>query len=133
MKKDMLELLIQSLDVPLSAHEQQQLETALQQSAALRAEQARLIKLRTTLRDSQPEASPVFVDNLIAKLAKPKQPTLTAVMLSMYPQIAAACLIFMAVALSVIYASEGSLHLDAVVGLGDLSVSEAQTLVDVEF
>lgn len=133
MKKDMLELLIQSLDVPLSAHEQQQLETALQQSAALRAEQARLIKLRTALRDSQPEASPVFVDNLIAKLAKPKQPTLTAVMLSMYPQIAAACLIFMAVALSLIYASEGSLHLDAVVGLGDLSVSEAQTLVDVEF
>ncbi len=133
MKKDMLELLIQSLDFPLSAHEQQQLETALQQSTALRAEQARLIKLRTALRDSQPEASPVFVDNLIAKLAKPKQPTLTAVMLSMYPQIAAACLIFMAVALSVIYASEGSLHLDAVVGLGDLSVSEAQTLVDVEF
>lgn len=130
MKKEWLDLLIYSMDHPLTPEEQKILDEALSLSKALKKEQEQLLAMRSLLSQNTPPASPIFVENVIAKLARPQQPKLTTIIVDLYPQIAAACVIFIAVALSAIYVSEGSLTYDALVGVNELSFGDANTLID---
>lgn len=130
MKKEWLDLLIYSMDHPLTPEEQKILDEALSLSKALKKEQEQLLAMRNLLSQNTPPASPIFVENVIAKLARPQQPKLTTIIVDLYPQIAAACVIFIAVALSAIYVSEGSLTYDALVGVNELSFGDANTLID---
>jgi len=130
MKKEWLDLLIYSMDHPLTPEEQKILDEALSLSKALKKEQEQLLAMRNLLSQNTPPASPIFVENVIAKLARPQQPKLTTIIVDLYPQIAAACVLFIAVALSAIYVSEGSLTYDALVGVNELSFGDANTLID---
>lgn len=130
MKKEWLDLLIYSMDHPLTPEEQKILDEALSLSKALKKEQEQLLAMRSLLSQNTPPASPIFVENVIAKLARPQQPKLTTIIVDLYPQIAAACVLFIAVALSAIYVSEGSLTYDALVGVNELSFGDANTLID---
>jgi hypothetical protein len=130
MKQEWLDLLIYSMDHPLTPEEQKTLDEALSLSDALKKEQEQLLAMRNLLLQNTPPASPIFVENVIAKLARPQQPKLTTIIVDLYPQIAAACVLFIAVALSAIYVSEGSLTYDALVGVNELSFGDANTLID---
>ncbi|MCH2084230.1 MAG: hypothetical protein MK226_17670 [Saprospiraceae bacterium] len=130
MKQEWLDLLIYSMDHPLTPEEQKTLDEALSLSDALKKEQEQLLAVRNLLLQNTPPASPIFVENVIAKLARPQQPKLTTIIVDLYPQIAAACVLFIAVALSAIYVSEGSLTYDALVGVNELSFGDANTLID---
>ena len=130
MKNEWLDLLIYSMDNPLTPEEQKTLDEALSLSKALKKEQEQLLAMRNLLSQNTPPASPIFVENVIAKLARPQQPKLTTIIVDLYPQIAAACVLFIAVALSAIYVSEGSLTYDALVGVNELSFGDANTLID---
>jgi hypothetical protein len=130
MKQEWLDLLIYSMDNSLTPEEQKTLDEALSLSKALRKEQEQLLAMRNLLSQNTPPASPIFVENVIAKLARPQQPKLTTIIVDLYPQIAAACVLFIAVALSAIYVSEGSLTYDALVGVNELNFGDANTLID---
>lgn len=130
MKQEWLDLLIYSMDNSLTPEEQKTLDEALSLSEALRKEQEQLLAMRNLLSQNTPPASPIFVENVIAKLARPQQPKLTTIIVDLYPQIAAACVLFIAVALSAIYVSEGSLTYDALVGVNELNFGDANTLID---
>ena len=130
MKQEWLDLLIYSMDNPLNPEEQKTLDEALSLSEALKKEQKQLLAMRNLLSQNTPPASPIFVENVIAKLARPQQPKLTTIIVDLYPQIAAACVLFIAVALSAIYVSEGSLTYDALVGVNELNFGDANTLID---
>jgi hypothetical protein len=130
MKQEWLDLLIYSMDNSLTPEEQKTLDEALSLSEALKKEQEQLLAMRNLLSQNTPPASPIFVENVIAKLARPQQPKLTTIIVDLYPQIAAACVLFIAVALSAIYVSEGSLTYDALVGVNELNFGDANTLID---
>lgn len=130
MKETTRDLMIYALDNELTQEEAQRLELALQASADLRAEQRQLLAMRQLLAESQPEPSPVFVENIIAQLAKPPQTQLSTLIVNLYPQIAAACILAIAISLSAIYLTEGSLTLDALVGVTEVSLEDAQTWVE---
>ena len=130
MKKDIHDLMVHALDNELTAEDASRLEQALSESVELRNEQQQLLRMRQMFATTQPEPSAVFVDNIIARLAKPKQPRLEVLIIKMLPQIAAACILAFAVSLSAIYLSEGTLSLDAVIGVEELSLDDAHTWVE---
>ncbi|MEN0005502.1 MAG: hypothetical protein AAF798_15230 [Bacteroidota bacterium] len=129
-KERMNQLLLKSLDLPLSAEEQTALDQALEASAALREDQAKLLAMRQLLAKAQLEASPSFADRVMDTIKLRQRPTFTASIIRLYPKVAAACILLLLAGMLGIYLSEGNLSVDALVGVQELSIDEAYTLVD---
>ncbi len=69
MKKRIFELLYRSFEEQLSPTEQEQLDRALAESAALRAEKDRIAQLRTMISNSGPRSfRPFFAEKVIRKI-----------------------------------------------------------------
>ena len=128
MKKEAIEeLLLRSLDEPLSAKEHSQLEAALKDSAELRREKEQLEKNRRLLSSLKPVPNSTFVNGVMARLnTSPVEATL----LSMLPRAAAACLIILLITLIGIYMAEGSLSTDAIIGVNNLAPEDAYTYLE---
>lgn len=124
--EEQYELLLKSMDQSLAAAEKKQLENALANSEALRKEQQALLNLRRVLSAKTISPTPAdFSQGILQSIQRPKVVQLNNWM----PQIAAACLILLCTTLISIYAMEGTLSTEALLGVQDLSPEEAYTLL----
>lgn len=124
--EEQYELLLKSLDQKLSVDEQDQLDQALAESAALQTAKVELIQMRELLAQKTVSETPDgFSQGILKGIQQPKIIQLNSWM----PQIAAACLILLCTALISIYTMEGTLSTEALLGVQDLSPEEAYTLL----
>lgn len=131
MRNDKLKaLLIKSLDFELSADEQAQLETGLSASDELRQEKAQLLAMRQLIGSIEPNPNPTFAQNVIAKIQAKRKAGFSASVIQLLPRVAAACIVLLLISLFSIYLSEGTLSVDAIVGVQELSIDEAYSLTE---
>lgn len=129
----MLALLIRSMDTELNEADALKLEQALRGSVALRDEKVRLTGMREELRNWEAVEDPTFADRVIAQLGKQVEEDLSAVIIRLFPRVAAACVLILGVALGTIYVTEGSLMLDTIIGVNEVLLEDAVLLVEDGF
>ena len=135
--KDIRELLIHSLDNPLSETDRKRLEKALAQSVELRKEKEELLKMRSLLAGFKVESDPDWHDELISKLpvrkteAKIIQYPFT--MASIFPKLAAACAIILLMSIINIYQEVGTINRDAVIGIDEVTADEAYAYLETNY
>ncbi len=130
MKDKALNLLIKSFDQPLSGTEQNSLDRQLEISAWLREEKRRLEKLRAGIGALKKTPKAGFADQVLMALEEQqKQQDIQGVILQLFPQVAAACVAVLIVALLTTFFIEGSLSTEALVGVQDLSPEDAYTIL----
>lgn len=123
------DLLIRSLDEKLPEAQAKQLETALAGSAELRLEQQKLRKMRNLMGAFSVNTAPDFSEQLMAKL--PRKSSAKIISLKRYAtSIAAACVLLVLVSILSIYAWEGNLSTEALLGIQDLSPEDAYTILN---
>jgi anti-sigma factor RsiW len=135
MKKEWTNLLIKSFDQELSAIEKKELEQALANSAALRAEKEALLNTRQLFASFSPKADNDFATKVLNRIEKKKpviKKNLTFYLSHIYPKAVAACILILFSFIAFIYLSEGSLDSDALIGINDLSPDEAYSFLTDE-
>lgn len=129
-----LALLIHSLDNELSSKEQEQLDAYLDASEVLRREKELLLDMRSGLADLKVGPDKGFADQIVRQInaaeQKAKNPELQAIIMNLFPKVAAACVIVLVVAVLATFLMEGSLSVEAFIGLQDLSPEDAYSLLD---
>lgn len=128
MERDINKLLIRSLTEDLLPEEASLLQAALSQSEELRLERALLLQTLTSVREAIPPANPAFVDRVMTNLDKKRKEV--ALVVQLFPRVAAACLAALVALTLFLYFEGGSLTAEALVGLEDLSVEEAVALTE---
>jgi len=116
MREEMYDLLIRSLDEPLTEAETQQLEQALSESDELRKAKEELLRMRSILGHSTYQFNPFFVGRVMHRLPKAQEP-LTVPWGKAFQQIALpglALLIFLCV---FVWVQEGSLSWEVLTGI----------------
>jgi len=137
MKKDnhILELLALSLDQTLTKEEQQKLDEAFAKYPELEKEKAELLALRSLLGKQKISSNPDFVNSVLEK-TKPtqlaKEKGFETIMTSLFPRVAAACVIVLLVSFLSIYFQEGSLSTETLLGLTEISPEEAFNILEEE-
>ena len=126
----MLELLLRSLDETLSPEETEQLTEALQQSEKLRQEKAAILDLRQQLADWQPAPDAAFSARVMQQIGKQAEEDLSAVIVRLFPRVAAACVVVLFLALGGIYYTEGNLMMENIIGVNEMLTEDAIMLVD---
>lgn len=126
--KDMKNLLLRSITEPLSEEEQKQLDAALAQSPALQKEQEQLKYTRNLVQDAAPPADPGFSKKVLQRLDKGRKEV--ALVVRLFPRVAAACVLVIFALSLFLYFEAGSLSTDVLVGLEDLSIEEAVALTE---
>jgi hypothetical protein len=129
-----LALLIHSLDNELNSGEQKQLDTYLAASEALRREKELLLEMRSGLADLKVVPEKGFADQIVRQInaseQKAKNPDLQVIIMNLFPKVAAACVIVLVVAVLATFLMEGSLSMEAFLGLQDLSPEDAYSLME---
>ncbi len=131
--KNNLELLLYSFDGKLNQEEQQQLDKALSASPGLRAERDKLLKMRKLIGGLKISEDPSFSDKVLQRLKNSPaktQAAFSATVVSLFPRVAAACIVILLLALSIVYLSEGSYSTDALIGVDSFSLEDAYSLID---
>ena len=128
MEQQIKNLLLRSLTEELSSEEAARLETALSTSEELRTEQQALLQTKAAVRSAIPAADPAFVDRVMLHLEKKRKEI--ALVVQLFPRVAAACVIVLIALGLFLYFEAGSLSTDALVGLQDLSIDEAVALTE---
>lgn len=131
MNKEMLDLLIYSLDFELNTEEALRLEKALTASEELRLEKEQLLKARQFVQAFKLEADSTFVNKVMAQIKEAPVPVFTKAIIQLFPKVAAACVLLFFITLIGIYVTEGSLSADAIIGIDDISVEEAFSLIEI--
>lgn len=126
--KDMKNLLLRSITEPLSEEEQKQLDAALAKSPALQKEQEQLKYARNLVQDAVPPADPFFSKKVLQRLDKGRKEV--ALVVRLFPRVAAACVLVIFALSLFLYFEAGSLSTDVLVGLEDLSIEEAVALTE---
>ncbi len=127
-KEALLELLIFSLDNELPAQQKLQLEKALQEQPWLRKEKQVLLQLRAGLARVSAPPSESFTDAVMADLGKSEE-LRHSIIVRLFPKVAAACAVFLLAFILNVYFSDGSISMDSVIGVADLSPEEAYSLL----
>ncbi len=107
MRKEMISLLLQSLDGELNAQESANLQAALSESEDLRQEQAALLRARELVASLHTGSDADFANRVMQKLHLRHERGFLADVVSLSPRVAAACIIFITIALLGIYFYEG--------------------------
>lgn len=129
-KIDIQELMLRSLDFPLTPEESKKLEEGLLQFPELVVERDELMNIREALSGLKLEASPSFQKQVMAQLPSAKEVTLTIAISRWLPRVAAACLVAIALAALSVYLTEGSLTTEAIMGIQDLAPEDAYTYLE---
>lgn len=129
----MLDLLIRSMDTELAEADALTLERALSDSEALRDEKVRLMAMREKLTEWTAPEDPGFSERVLANLGKQMEEDLSAVIIRLFPRVAAACVLILGVALGTIYVTEGSLMMDTIIGVNEVLLEDAVLLVEDGF
>lgn len=129
-KQDLLDLLIYSLDHPLDAAQQQQLDLALQNSEELRREKAQLLQMRALVSSIEMAASNDFVEGVMSKVTS-QQSQSAAKIIYLFPRVAAACIAFFVLVFSTLYLMENTYTVgDNILGIEELTPEDALTLLE---
>lgn len=112
----------------LSKAESARLDAALADSEALRRERAELLRTRELLFQVRPPADPGFAGRVMQKLEE--QSGETALIVRLFPRVAAACIAVLLALGLFIYFEAGGFSTDILVGLEDLSIEEAVALTE---
>lgn len=136
-KNQLYHLLLRSLDESLSKQEQSQLETALSQSAELRAEKKQLLEVRALLerQETAYQFKPFFAGRVIEKIRLEKNPSiqtsnidfLTALVLS-FQRLAVPSFTLICLLLAYTYFTTDTLTLQAVMGISDVALEDLTLL-----
>ena len=128
MDEKILDLLIYSLDNELTDTQQKMLDEALQNSEALRQEQARLLHMRKELAAFSAAPDATFSSNVLQVLEQPQSFNIV----QLFPKVAAASVLLFIGSLLAIYFSEGNLSMEAIVGVQDLTPEDAYSYLGSE-
>lgn len=128
---DKLDLLLKSLDEELTPEERASLDRALAASEALRHERDQLLAMRTALGQLQPLPDASFAGRVMDRI-QAQETTMTAIILQLYPRVAAASVVVILVVLLAVFFTEGSLTPDTLIGVDKLTVDDAYSLVASE-
>lgn len=131
MNKEELDLLIYSFDFELTSDEALQLEKALAASATLRMEKERLLKARQMVSGFKMDADDNFVNRVMTQVKEVAEPVFSKMVVQLFPKLAAACMLLFFLTLLGIYMTEGSLSTEAIIGIEDISVEEALSLIEM--
>lgn len=121
-------LLIRSITEELLPAEERQLQEALQHSEELKKEQAYLLRTREMVVAAMPPADPGFAEKVLQGLGKSSKEV--ALIVRIYPRVAAACIAVIAALSLFLYFETGSLSTDVLMGLDGLSLEEAVALTE---
>jgi len=128
MDQKYFELLLRSFDEELDAAESQDLARALRQYPALRTEQAQIQEMREQFAALNPGPGLDFADRVLQALPQKQVPV---IQLKSYAySISVACLLVLLMAGTLVYQTGGSLSTEAIVGVQNLGVEEAYTLLN---
>lgn len=126
--KEIKNLILRSVTETLSEQEQEQLHAVLAASPEWKQEQEALLHTRDLVKNAVPPADPGFSQRVLLRLDKGRKEV--ALVVRLFPRVAAACVLAL-VALSLfLYFEAGSLSTGALVGLEDLSIEEAVALTE---
>jgi anti-sigma factor RsiW len=128
MEQAIKNLLLRSMTEELPPEEAAQLEAALSASETLRQEQRALLQTKMALQSALPPADPAFVDRVMIRLDRKRKDI--ALVVQLFPRVAAACAIVLVALTLFLYFEAGSLSADALVGLEDLSIDDAVALTE---
>lgn len=118
------QLMIHALDNDITPEEAQLLEQALKEHPELNAEREELLRMRSLF--AELKAVPkLHLEGKVLKAIKAKH--FVYQLSSSLPRVAAACLLLIISCLAGIYFSEGSLGLEAILGVSELSPEDAVT------
>lgn len=131
MNKEVLDLLIYSFDSELSSEEALQLEKALAASAELRLEKERIVKTRQLMESFDLGPDHTFVNSVMKKIKRKVEPAFNRVIIQLFPKVAAACLLLFLITLLGVYVTEGNLSADAIIGIEEISIEEALSLIEI--
>lgn len=130
MKDKALDLLIHSLDNELTPAQKEQLAFYFEEYPSLKEEEEKLRTLRIALSNLQTDNQSSIADKVIGKLSTRKIETdFQAVIMQLFPKVAAACLLVIVVTILATFYVEGSLSADALVGIQDLSPEDAYSIL----
>ncbi len=127
MNKEALKiLLIRSFDEELDARSAQMLEEALSSYPWLVEEKKELMAMRDQLTFFSVAEDPTFSDRLMSNLQEAEEPNKQNVtIVQLFPKVAAACFLILLALLLHIYYTQGSIDMDALVGIQDVTPEEA--------
>jgi predicted nuclease with TOPRIM domain len=128
--KEMLDILIRSLDQESGQEEKARLQEALEHSEDLRREKARLEQMRAWLAGLQAPIDERFADRVADRIEEEKNSSFNTVILNLFPKAVAACLLVFMLTLMGIYLSEGALSADAIIGVDDVTLEDTYSLTE---
>ena len=129
--KDVLELLIYSLDNELNSDEEKLLENAIDKSPELRAERDRYLKLRKMVAGVESSIPVGFADDVMRKWSSKKhQHSFGNRIVHLFPRVAVAAAIILLVTWSAVYFGGENIMMDTLTGLDDMSPDEAYSLLE---
>ncbi len=131
MNEEMKELLAYSLDNSVSSAQQATLEEALAQSPDLRLEKEQLLQMRTLIGQLQMPSNELLVSAVMANLErKQDNKSSFALIIQLFPRVAAACVGFILLACTTIYFGGADWIPETIAGTSDLTIEEAYTLIN---
>ena len=128
------DLLIFSLDNPLSPEDEKRLNEALKSDSELRKEKDNLLKMRGMFSEFSVPENEGFADGILQKInaeSNARNRDFETKFIRMFPRVAAACVIFLAMAFSAVNFSETRLVSDELIGIEDADLVEAYSYLDL--
>ena len=89
--------------------------------------------MRERLAEWTAPEDPNFAERVLTNLGKQVEEDLSAVIIRLFPRVAAACVLILGVALGTIYVTEGSLMMDTIIGVNEVLLEDAVLLVEDGF
>ena len=118
------QLMIHALDNDITPEEAQLLEQALKEYPELHAEREELLRMRSLFAELK-EVPKLNIESKVLEAIKTNH--FVYQLSSALPRVAAACLLLIISCLIGIYFSEGSLDMEAILGVSELSPEDAVT------
>ena len=118
------QLMIHALDNDITPEEAQLLEQALKEYPELRAEREGLLRMRSLFAELK-DVPKLHLESKVLEAIKANH--FVYQLSSALPRVAAACLLLIISCLIGIYFSEGSLDMEAILGVSELSPEDAVT------
>ena len=120
--QELRDLLLRSFDEELNTNDAQRLQAALLTEAWLLAEREEFLLLRSALSDLHPAPNAVFTQQVMENFRTEKQ--VLRPLLKLWPAMAAAACMAIAISLGFIYSSTGSLDTATILGIDQLEMDD---------
>lgn len=131
--KNIRDLLIFSLDNELSDSDKNRLEKALKTDSSLRKERAELLKMRSMFTNFSISENDNFSSEILRKIEirdSQNERDFSTKFITLFPKVAAACVVFLLMTFSVVYFSDSNFASDELVGVEEFSMEDAYSYLE---